>query len=454
MTLPPELRQRILEFDPLVDQMTVVDFCKTHAIARRTFYRIRDRIDDYGADGIRPDSTAPHHPARRWGDDLTARIAAIHAELKADGFDCGAISIRGYMTLVEGLDAVPSESTIHRRLSMLGLTSPNARKRPRASYRRFARAQAMELWQLDGFSYRLHDDAQTPVTIYQLIDDATRVDVGTRAWPGAECTAGAINALATAIADHGAPLEVLSDNGAAFAQYRWGRVCETEKFLATHGTWSITGRPAHPRTQGKNERAHRTWYLFLDQRAPATMDALNDMLDQLRQRYNHQRIHQSLGGARSRMTPAQAWHVCGQVDSPRQPIALADLYRRALAYRTDRTAHLADEDLADADIVIDAAVDAACYRRGDDADDIVVVDKNGVIGLPGIRLFIGAAWKRCRLIVYRESRTTSYFSAESGEEVFRIPATLSPSLRGRVHITDVPGAWHCDPPRKITKRAR
>ncbi len=105
----------------------------------------------------------------------------------------------------------------------------------------------MELWQLDGFSYRLHDDARTPVTLYQL------ADVGARARSGAEGTDGGVE-----ISDQRAPLKVLSDNRAALAQYRWGRVRETEESLDRHGTWSNTGRPAHRLTQGKIERAHWT----------------------------------------------------------------------------------------------------------------------------------------------------------------------------------------------------
>ena len=35
----------------------------------------------------------------------------------------------------------------------------------------------MEMWQIDGFIYTLHDTDLTRVTIYQILDDATRFDV-------------------------------------------------------------------------------------------------------------------------------------------------------------------------------------------------------------------------------------------------------------------------------------
>ncbi len=98
--------------------MRVVDFFATHGSAPRSFYWIRGRAGERGADDSCPNSTAPRYPARRWGDDLTSHIAAIHAELKAGGFGCGAISVLGHMARVEGLDEVPSEWTNHLRLSM------------------------------------------------------------------------------------------------------------------------------------------------------------------------------------------------------------------------------------------------------------------------------------------------------------------------------------------------
>lgn len=74
-------------------------------------------------------------------------------------------------------DAIPSVATIARLLSAVGQVDPAPKKRPKSSYIPFVRATAMALWQLDAFECRLAD-GQT-VTVYQVIDDATRYDVGT-----------------------------------------------------------------------------------------------------------------------------------------------------------------------------------------------------------------------------------------------------------------------------------
>lgn len=51
-----------------------------------------------------------------------------------------------------------------------------------------ARLAAMEMWQLDGFEYTLFNTDKTTITVYQIVDDSTRYDVGTR--PARELSQG------------------------------------------------------------------------------------------------------------------------------------------------------------------------------------------------------------------------------------------------------------------------
>ncbi|MGC2865536.1 DDE-type integrase/transposase/recombinase [Corynebacterium glutamicum] len=86
----------------------------------------------------------------------------------------------------------------------------------------------MEMWQIDGFIYTLHDSDLTRVTIYQILDDATRFDVGTCVFPANENSVDARTALEQAIAHFGAPHELLSDNGSAFNRMWQGYVGSLE----------------------------------------------------------------------------------------------------------------------------------------------------------------------------------------------------------------------------------
>lgn len=69
---------------------------------------------------------------------------------------------------------IPSVSTIARLLRVAGAVDTNPKKRPKSSYVRFERDQAMALWQTDAFEYKLFDEHTSKVTIYQILDDATR----------------------------------------------------------------------------------------------------------------------------------------------------------------------------------------------------------------------------------------------------------------------------------------
>ena len=76
--------------------------------------------------------------------------------------------------------------------------------------------------------------------IYQLIDDGSRFDVGTRCFEQMENAQDAMETLKAAFAEYGVPQQLLSDNGGAFNLSRQGLVNQTEIFLASVGCEAIT----------------------------------------------------------------------------------------------------------------------------------------------------------------------------------------------------------------------
>lgn len=171
-----------------------------------------------------------------YGPDVVNTLVGIRKQLKRDGWDYGPRSVHYEAALAGSFPGqrVPSVATIARLLKSVGHVDPAPRKRPRSSYVPFVRATAMALWQLDAFEYRLATGDKA--TIYQLIDDATRYDVGTHAYRRDENSADAQLVLERAITEYGAPLELLSDNSYAFNQLRRGSIGSVEIFLASKGT--------------------------------------------------------------------------------------------------------------------------------------------------------------------------------------------------------------------------
>lgn len=179
------------------------------------------------------------------------------------------------------------------------------------------------------------------MTVYQLVDDATRFDVGTQAFSDPENSADTITTFTAAITAYGAPREVLSDNSSAFNLSRLGMVSPTERFLGEHGTLAISGRFRHPQTQGKNERSHQTLLRFLRANKPESIQALQRMIGAYRSYYNDRRPHQGLPGS---MKPAQAWEAAEHHRSDGTPITVSELDARAAGYRDKNLA----EDAAEA----------------------------------------------------------------------------------------------------------
>lgn len=177
----------IISYDPTQpDALTISEFCKTQKISRIIFYRVRSRAATESAAAaaaaIHPRSRAPHHPARRYGPEVINELVHIRKQLKNDGWDYGPKTIHYEATIQDGFPGgtVPSIATIARLLSGVGHVDRNPRKRPKSSYLPFARATAMALWQLDAFEYRIGEGKV--LTVYQLLDDATRYDVGSWAY--------------------------------------------------------------------------------------------------------------------------------------------------------------------------------------------------------------------------------------------------------------------------------
>lgn len=201
----------------------------------------------------------------------------------------------------------------------------------------------MSLWQLDAFEFRTIRNQR--VTVYQLIDDATRYDVGSRAYQRHENSHDAHDVLTRAIQEHGAPQEVLSDNSKAFNQLRSGSIGAVEIYLASQGSMPITGLPGKPTTQGKNERSHRTLQRFLKANKPQDLAHVQKLIRRYREHYNQRRPHQSLNQA----TPQTAWELLEHTPAD-EPIPLVVLEAKASEYLQKR--RLGKSSVNRADLVV------------------------------------------------------------------------------------------------------
>jgi transposase InsO family protein len=189
-----------------------------------------------------------------------------------------------------------SRTTVARLLSAAGLVVPQPHKRPRSSYVRFQADLPNETWQADFTHYRLADG--TDVEILSWLDDCSRKTLSTTAHP--RVTGPIVVAtFRKAVARYGVPASTLTDNGMVFTtRFSGGKggrnALETE--LRRLHVVQKNSRPNHPTNCGKVERFQQTMknWLRAQPTQPATIAALQTLLDRFADEYNQRRPHRSL----------------------------------------------------------------------------------------------------------------------------------------------------------------
>jgi transposase InsO family protein len=253
-----------------------------------------------GPAGLEPRSRRPHHcPARiagRWEEE----VVTLRKQLAGDGFDAGAATIHHH--LAQRHAQVPSVATIWRILKARGLVTPQPRKRPKSSWKRFAAEFPNQCWQAD--VTHVPGAAGATFEVLNIIDDHSRLCLASRAFATTRAP-DVIRTLHKAAATWDYPESFLTDNGLIFgAHHQHNTAGNLELELLALGIRSKHSRPYHPQTRGKVERFHQTLKKYLaHQDPPATKKQLQAQLDHFREYYNQIRPHRALG----RATPATAF---------------------------------------------------------------------------------------------------------------------------------------------------
>ena len=252
--------------------------------ARR--YRQRGASDLLGKPGPRKGSAK----AGRLKSADDARRRAV-TEAKRDHPEHGTRRIRDLMARLQGLGV--SETTVRRILHEEGLLEerPPMAERHHPE-RRFERAEPNQLWQSDIFTFLLRRHERVYVAAF--MDDYSRYLVSLVIAHHQRGTL-VLEALARAVADYGAPREVLTDQGRQYTAWRGHTDFEEE--LRRQGIRHIKSRAHHPETLGKIERFWKTlWEELLSRTVFADFEDCQRRIGLYVQAYNFRRPHQGISG--------------------------------------------------------------------------------------------------------------------------------------------------------------
>lgn len=283
--------QAVLE---VLGGLCVTEVARRFGVTRQTVHRWLRRYARAGIGGLADSSSRPLSCPHQMAPRVEARIA----ELRLAHPGWGPRTIAHYLGR-EQVAPLPSRSSIYRCLVRHRLIEPQRRRRKRADYRRWERARAMELWQMDVMGGVRLDDGRE-LKIVTGIDDHSRFCVCARLTPRA--TARPVcEALLAAMQRHGTPEQLLTDNGKVFTA-RFGRGTGEvlfDRLLRENGVRHLLTAPRSPTTTGKVERFHKTVRAeFLAGRRFASLEEAQAELDRWVEHYNTERPHQGIG-----MTP-------------------------------------------------------------------------------------------------------------------------------------------------------
>lgn len=259
--------------------------CRQSGISRKTGYKwLRRYRTGQTINALAEHSRRPQRSPTRLAKTVADRILALR---QPDGWGARKIA---HLLWEEGLHV--SVATVHRTLLRQGAVHRLDQHTPAPT--RFERPTPNDLFQADfkGPMGRagVRDE---PLT---LLDDHSRFALGVFALRDHK-VASVQDCFVKVFERHGLPRQLLLDHGTPWwnNQNGWG-LSRLAVFFIQHNIELVFGRVAHPQTQGKIERFHRTLARSMQYQGwPQCWEQWQEHYDRFVERYNQWRPHEALG---------------------------------------------------------------------------------------------------------------------------------------------------------------
>jgi len=289
--------------DCVRELIPIAESCRRYGISRKTGYKWIERFKEHGSQGLLDRSRRPHHLVRSTPQEIIERIL----EARHHHPNWGAKKLLWLLAKQFPGMSLPPRSTVCDILKRYGLVPP-IRKRRRLDHPGRPMTPMIapnEIWTAD---YKGHFKTVDGLYCYPLTvaDGFSRYLFDVRAFlsPAHEFTQPVFERL---FQEYGLPKMIRTDNGAPFATTAIGRLSRLSVWWVRLGIFPELIEPAHPEQNGRHERMHRTLKAETVRPPAADKQKQQDRFDDFRQRYNHERPHESLG----QQTPASVYQPSG-----------------------------------------------------------------------------------------------------------------------------------------------
>jgi transposase InsO family protein len=276
----------------LKDGESMALLCREFGISRKTGYKIFERYEQCGLEGLSDRTRRPFRYANQLPDQVESAIVAAKKEKP----HWGARKIRErLLRRLPHAIKVPAASTVHAVLDRHGLVARLKRTRTRAEGTPLSDGlDPNDLWAVDyKGEFQLGDKRYCyPLTV---TDHASRYLLLCEAMESSR-TELAFQAFERLFQERGLPRAIRSDNGVPFASPNG-----LFNLLKLSVWWLRLGisieriRPGHPQQNGRHERMHLTLKQQATRPAGANMLQQQAKLDAFQEEFNSERPHEALG---------------------------------------------------------------------------------------------------------------------------------------------------------------
>ena len=228
--------------------------CRRFGISRKTGYKWLSRYEEGGAAGLEEKERGVREVEHRLSEELVSRVI----EARKSHPKWGPKKLRAWLGEHEGVEGLPSASTIGEWLKRYGLVRPR-RRRLRVPLNPNALDKCQmpnDVWCIDFKGHFALGDKKRcyPLT---LTDAASRYILCCEALLKTDAVAVRPH-IERAFLEFGLPRKIRSDNGPPFATVGVGGLSALSVWWIRLGIEPERIEPGHPEQNGRHERMHRT----------------------------------------------------------------------------------------------------------------------------------------------------------------------------------------------------
>ena len=274
----------------LLEGETMTDLCREFGISRKTGYKIWDRYQFSGVEGLTDRSRRPI----RYGNQLPMQVEKTILGIKNEYPHWGAPKIRERLKRRYPDIRIPAKSTIHAVLDRHGLVQKRKR---RGQYKSngtnlLSTENPNDLWCADYKGQFMLGNKKYcyPLTI---TDFASRYLIACEALENNK-EQFAITTFERVFKEFGLPKTIRTDNGVPFASTGMFNLSKLSVWWLRLGINLERIKPGHPEQNGRHERMHLT--LKKEATKPAGQNFLQQQskFDDFIEEFNTERPHQGL----------------------------------------------------------------------------------------------------------------------------------------------------------------